>query len=418
MGMKEALMKIVVKVHDVVALAKRFEASPRQAMQEVVTEVRAALQSALEQTMKAELALFLGQESELDNKRNGYRVREFGIKGVGVLQLRVPRDRAGRFQSKIVPAQRHYDEAIERDLALLHLAGISTRMLAYISKQVLGVRVSHEEVHRSLDTLLPGAKRFLERPLNGRTFVYLYLDGTNFHVRRTTVQKEPTLVVIGVDEKGHKSVLSMTQGDRDNRRAWEMVFADLKTRGLDASTIRLGIMDGLPGLADAFAEAFRQARVARCWIHKARNVFPRVPRRYQAAFQASWDKMQYAADGAAAREAFNALTTQWKDTCGNALDCIERDLDALLVHYEFPKEHRGALRTTNAIERVHKEFKRRTKAMDSVGPETLNVLLAFTAMRLEFGWSRSPITSASIANLQNQRSREDHLDEITRTLLN
>jgi transposase-like protein len=418
MGMKDARMKIVVKLHDVVALAKRFETSPREAMQEVVAEVREALRYTLEQTMKAEIALFLGKESEIENKRNGYRTRAFGIKGVGVVQLSVPRDRAGRFQSKIVPAQRHYDEAIERDVALLHLAGISTRMLSYISLSVLGVRVSHEEVHRSLDAVLPGAKRFLERPLHGRRFLYLYVDGTNFHVRRTTVEKEPTLVVVGVDENGHKSVLSMRQGDRDNRRAWSMVFSDLKNRGLDVSAVQLGVMDGLPGLADAFIEAFGQARTARCWAHKSMNVFPRVPKRYQAGFQASWDAMQYAADGSAARDAFAVLKAQWRNTCGDAVDCIERDLESLLVHYDFPKAHWDALRTTNAIERVHKEFKRRTKAMESVGPDTLNVLLAFTALRLEFGWSRSPITSTAHHNLQHHRSREQHLQEITRTLLN
>lgn len=417
MGMQDALMKIVIKVGDVVALAKRFESSPRSTMQDIVDEARCAVRLMLEQTMKTEIGLFLGQDSEKGNKRNGYRTRDFGIKGIGVLRLRVPRDRAGRFESKVVPRQRHYDDAMERDLALLHLAGISTRMLSYISFSVLGVRVSHEEVHRSLDRLLPGAKQFLERRLDGRRFMYLFVDGTNFHIRRTTVEKEPTLVVVGVDENGHKSILSMVQGDRDNRRAWEMVFSDLKRRGLDASAVQLAVMDGLPGLPDAFLQEFPKAKVGRCWIHKAMNVFPRIPKRYQAAFQAHWDAMQYAETGESARKAFKDLKEQWKQTCEEAVECIERDLEALLVHYEFPRPHWDALRTTNVIERVHKEFKRRTKAMETVGPDTLKVLLAFTALRLEFGWSRSPITSSAINNLDNRRSREQRLEEATRTLL-
>src|SRR5208283_2115068 len=126
-----------------------------------------------------------------------------------------------------------------------------------------------------------------------RRWVYLYLDGTFFTVRRTTVAKEPTLVVLGVDDGGHKSVLSLVFGDRDSRGAWDMVFSSLKERGLDGTAVRLGIMDGLPGLATAFTEAFPQARAARCWVHKAANTFPRVPSRYQEAFKGDWDLVQY-----------------------------------------------------------------------------------------------------------------------------
>jgi molybdate transport system substrate-binding protein len=82
-----------------------------------------------------------------------------------------------------------------------------------------------------------------------------------------------------------------------------MVFADLKERGLDSSAVLLGIMDGLPGLGTAFTEAFLRARVARCWVHKARNVFPRVPKRFQSEFKVGWDAVQYAESGEAARAA-------------------------------------------------------------------------------------------------------------------
>lgn len=419
MGLGETLMKVAIKVKDIVALAKRFEVAPREAMAEVMVHVREAVQQTLEQVMETEIELFLGQPAEAGNKRNGYRLRDFGLKGVGTVRLRVPRDRASRFESKVVPPRRRYDAATEQDLALLHLAGLSRRMLAQLSGPVLGVRVSREEVGEALHQLVPAAKAFLERPLGERRFKYLYIDGTNFPIRRTTVDKEPTLVVVGVDETDHKSVLAMTAGDKDSRPAWEMVFADLKARGLDGSAVQLGIMDGLPGLADAFREAFPRARVARCWVHKARNVFPRVPRRYQAAFQVSWDAVQYAEDGAAARIAFTALKSRWAASCEDAVVCLERDLEALLVHYEFPKTHWDALRTTNSIERVHKEFKRRTKAMDGIGANGLKAILAFTALRLEFGWSTTPLGSEKLANLPWYKEREARrLEMATKGLMN
>lgn len=165
MGLIDSLMKIVVKVKDVVALAKRFEASPREAMREVVGHMRDGVRATLEEVMEAEIELFLGQDAEKTNKRNGFTTRTFTIKGIGAMELRVPRDRASRFHSNVVPPQRHYDEALEQDLALLHVAGLSTRTLAEVSQRVLGVKVSHTEVGQALRTLVPAAKAFLERPL-------------------------------------------------------------------------------------------------------------------------------------------------------------------------------------------------------------------------------------------------------------
>jgi transposase-like protein len=418
-GVKAHLMKLVVRIGDVVELAKRFEESPSLAMREVVEQAREAVKETLERVMDAEISLFLGQESEGDNKRNGFTTRSFGIKGVGMVTMRVPRDRKGRFETHVVPANRHYDEATERDVALLHLAGLSTRMMAQVSRQVLGIRLSAQEVSNSMQTLVPAAKRFLERRLDDRRWIYLYVDGTNFRVRRSTVDREPTLVVLGVDETGRKSVLAMVQGDKDNRRAWEAVFADVKARGLDPTQVQFGVMDGLPGLEEAFREAFSHARTGRCWVHKARNVLPRVPRRYQAAFQADWDKAQYAEGRAAAQAAFDELEARWGKDAGDAVGCMKKDLPSLLAHYDFPQEHWDALRTTNPIERVNKEFKRRSKVMEVVGPEGLKVVLAFTAIRLEYGWSQTPITSARLRTLKWRQERDaKQLDAVTEGLLN
>mgnify|MGYP002141409507 FL=1 len=170
--------------------------------------------------MDAEIDLVLGENGDPANKRNGYaKPRSFGIKGIGQVTVKVPRDRKGVYESKVVPPSRRYDEAIERDLALLNLGGLSTRTLALVSHHVLGIRVSAQEVATSLHLIVPAAKKFLERPLGTRRWIYLYIDGTHFCVRRTTVAKEPTLVVLGVDDGGHKSVLAAVQGDKDSRTA-------------------------------------------------------------------------------------------------------------------------------------------------------------------------------------------------------
>jgi putative transposase len=288
-----------------------------------------------------------------------------------------------------------------------------------LSGELLGIRVSATEVSNALKSIVPAAKAFLERPLAHRKFMYLYVDGTNFLVRRSTVGKEPTLVVLGVDETGRKSVLSMVQGDKDNRRAWESVFSELKARGLDPSAVKLGIMDGLPGLADAFTDAFTGAQVARCWVHKCRNVMPRVPRKYQALFQADWDAIAYAESKQDARNSFQTLKERWTKDAGDAVVCLEKNIDVFLTHYDFPRENWDALRTTNPIERVNKEFKRRSKAMEVIGPDGLKALLAFTALRLEFGWSRTPITAPCLKHLKKGSERQlQPIDTVIKSLLN
>lgn len=420
MSFRELIMKVIVRIQDVAELVRRFKASPNAAMKEVVRHVQIGAAEVLERLMESEIELFLGQEAERGNKRNGYATRTFTVKGIGAVQLRVPRDRIGRFDSVVVPKGRRYDAALEKDLALLHLAGLSTRMLSHVSRHVLGIDVSAQEVSNALKTIVPAAKAFLSRSLEGRKFKYLYVDGTFFSVRRTTVEREPTLVVIGVDEADKKSILAMVQGDKDSRSAWEMVFNQLKERGLDASAVTLGIMDGLPGLAQAFREAFINAKVARCWVHKFRNVIPLVPKRYQAEFKKDWDSMAYADGANEAKQAHEAFKLRWSKLCGDAVERFTKDIDALFVHYEFPRLHWASLRTTNPIERVNKEFKRRSKSMETMGPDGLKALLAFTALRLEFGWSTTPISNPKLANLELSPSRKrainSEFDELSKLI--
>lgn len=413
----EEAMKIVLRVADVLALARRFEESPLKAMQEVMVHTRTFFVETLERVMNAEMEIFLG-DGDGSNKRNGFVSRTYGVKGIGTVKLRVPRDREGKFSTNVIRAKRRYDEATERDLALLNLAGLSTRTLSQLSRKVLGIQVSAQEVSESLHQVVPAAKDFLSRPLGARRWVYLYVDGTNFRVRRSTVENEPTLVVLGVDETGRKSVLSMVQGDKDSRTAWEAVFVDLKERGLDSNAVQAGIMDGLPGLARAFVEAFPNAKALRCWVHKSRNVFPLVPNRYQAAFKVSWDAIAYAESRDAASSAFERLKREWSANAGDAVERLAKDIDALLAHYNFPKEHWDALRTTNPIERVNKEFKRRSKAAEIVSAQGLKVFLAFTALRLEHGWQQTPITSPKLRTLNNQTSGTKPIERAAKSLLN
>jgi putative transposase len=312
----------------------------------------------------------------------------------------MPQDRKSVFQSDIIRANEQIDPRLKEDMAVLHLAGLSTRTMAMVSKRVLGVEVSTNTVSESLGTIEGKALEFLTRPLEKR-YWGLYIDGTNFRIqRRGTTAKEPSLVVLGIDERNCMSILAVEPGTKDNTDAWAAVFAELRQRGLDMGAVRIGIMDGLPGLEKLFQATFPNSVTARCWVHALRNACAKAPARLREVFKKLAHGVMYASSENAARLAFQELKAAMGSDGERAVHCIEKDLESLLVHYRFDKPLWRGLKTTNPIERVNREFKRRTKSMDTLGERTLQVLVAFTAIRLEYGWQTTPLDSGRLNELK------------------
>jgi putative transposase len=241
-----------------------------------------------------------------------------------------------------------------------------------ISKRMLGVEVSTDTVTKSLDVIEDRALAWLERPLEKKYWA-LYVDGTNFRIqRRGSTEKEPTLVVLGIDSENHMSLLALQPGNKDDAMSWEQVFKDLIARGLDPHAVQVGVMDGLPGLETKFKECFVKAVTGRCWVHSMRNALAKVPERLMVAFKQLADKIMYASSEADARQAFGALKLAMGTDADRAVRVIERDLESLLVHYKFDRRFWRTLRTTNPIERVNKELKRRTKVNRRSSPHSRN----------------------------------------------
>ena len=385
---------------------QHFAASRVRAWESFSSAVREAVADGVNQLLDAEISLFLGGADQADNKRNGYQTRDYQFKGIGGLRLRVPRDRRGEFNSVVIPTGERADPRLRQDMALLHLAGISNRTMAMISRRILGVNVSKDTVSRSLSTVHEQALGWLTRPLTDRYWA-LYIDGTNFKIqRRGSTSREPSLVVLGVTESNHRSILAVEPGTRDNVDSWRAVFRELKRRGLPAEAVRIGIMDGLPGLEKLFLEEFPSAGTQRCWLHAKRNALAKSPARLRDGFGVLLEKVMYARSDSAARIAFEALKTAMGNDAQRAVACIEKDLDALLFHFRFEERFWPALKTTNPVERINKELKRRTKSMETVGENALMAVVAFTALRLEFGWRRTPIDSQAMWNLKAMKARK------------
>jgi len=388
------LIKLEIRLAELPKALEAFKVNRKAALEALSIELRKAVSTTINELMKAEIDVFLGAADQSDNKRNGYHPeREYVIKGIGGVTIRTPKDRKSRFESAVVPAHERTDPRLKADMAVLHLAGLSSRTLSMISRRLLGVEVSKDTISASLGLLAGEAEKWLTRPLEKRYWA-LYIDGTNFKVqRRGSTEREPSLVVLGVDENNFRSILAIEPGTKDNVDCWRSVFSELKKRGLNSKYVRLGIMDGLPGLEKAFKEAFPQSQTQRCWVHSMRNAVTKTPARLRDEFKMLAHKVMYATSEDNARQAFSALKEMMGADATRAVKCIEKDLNSLLTHYRFDRKAWTALRTTNAIETINRQFKRRTKSMDAMGEQTLETVLAFTALRLEVHWQRAAIDS-------------------------
>ena len=408
-----AIIKVEIRLGEVSKAIEAFRKDRKNALEALAHEFRTAVSTTVNELLKAEIDVFLGQTDQKDNKRNGYHPeREYILRGIGGISIRTPKDRKGRFQSSVIPVHERIDPRIRADMAVLHLAGLSTRTLSMISKRLLGVEVSKDTISSSLDLIAGEAEKWLTRPITKKYWA-LYVDGTNFRIqRRGSTEKEPSLVVLGVDENNFRSILAIEPGSKDNVESWRAVFSELKKRGLAGSNVRLGIMDGLPGLEKLFREEFPNSVTQRCWVHSIRNAMAKVPERLREPFKAQTDKIMYAPNEDAARREFVTLKAIMAKDASRAVSCLGKDLESLLAYYKFDHRCWRSLRTTNAIETINRQFKRRTKTMDTLGETTLESILAFVALKIEISWQKARID----AGQYNRKGGKNEVNVIEATV--
>ena len=391
-------MKMEITVAEVFDLINEIKQKPQSLFEMIRANVQETVGKYLSSLMDSEMTRFLGRDryercEGNTNHRNGSYERKFTLKGIGGVDIRVPRDRKGEFKTEVIPRSKQYEDSLREDLSVMFLAGISTRTLSMISERLIGRRISSGEVSKVSKELTRSVEGWRERDLSEEKIKYLYIDGTNFSMRiDRSVEKVPVLVVIGVTKEGHRTVLGLQAGDKESAASWREMFKDLKRRGLDAGLISLGIMDGLSGLEKVFEEEFPEAKIQRCQIHVARNVLAKVPRKLKKEIGDEVRSIFYASSKKKALTFFESFKDRWDKEIPSAVKCLERSLQPCLTYLDFPEEEWVCLRTTNVIERVNKEFKRRTKPMEILaGERSCYMLLAFVCLKMEVHWRSKPI---------------------------
>jgi putative transposase len=262
-----------------------------------------------------------------------------------------------------------------------------------ISERLIGRKISPTEISSVSADLNAAVEAWRHRDLSREAVKYLFIDGVHFHMRMgNSIEIVPVLVAIGVTETGQKLVLSLQSGDKESATSWREFFKDLKSRGLDGGKVTLGMMDGLSGLETVFREEFPQAKVQRCQVHVARNVLAKVPKKFKQDVANDLRSIFYAPSREKSWEHFESFRKRWQKSIPSAVECLERSIDACLTFFNFPPEEWISLRTTNIIERLNKEFRRRTKVMEIVAGETACYrILAYISLKMELHWRSTPI---------------------------
>jgi putative transposase len=391
-------MRVEISVPEVVSIFKEIQEQPERIFEMIRVEIRENVGEYLTKLMDMELTHFLGRKwyehSQGDvNHRNGSYGRNFTLKGIGEVKVEVPRDRNAEFKTQVIPRSKRYENELRQDLSFMFLTGISTRTLSMISTRLIGRRISPAEVSNANKELIDAVEKWRDRDLSDEPIKYMFLDGVCFDMRIDgSIEKVPVLVAIGVTGTGCKRVLGFQAGDKESAPTWREFLKDLKKRGLDGSKMILGAMDGLPGLEKVFKEEFPKAKVQRCQVHVTRNVLAKVPKKLKKAVADDLRSIFYASSKEKAMEFFAIFKEKWEKDLPSAVKCLENSIQSCLTFFICPEEEWISLRTTNVIERLNKEFKRRTKPMEIVaGENACYTLLAFICLKMELHWRSNPI---------------------------
>jgi len=391
-------MKIELSIKEAAQLIKEIGERPAKILEMVKVEMPKMVGEYLTDMMGLELTRFLGRQpyertEEEPNHRNGSYPRSLGLKGIGEVAVKVPRDREGKYQTQVIPRSQRYEDELRQDIAVMFLSGVSTRTLAMISERLLGHKISAGEVSRCSKKLVKAIDDWRNRDLSTMKFKYLFCDGVYFEMRvGRTIEQVSVLVVIGVTQSGQKHVIGLQSGDKESAANWRELFKDLKRRGLDNQTVTLGIMDGLRGLEKVFREEFSKGKVQRCQVHVARNVLAKVPKKLKQEVADDIRSIFYASNKEKSLEFATQFAVRWQQEVPSAVKCLQNSLESCLTFFDFPEEEWISLRTTNVIERLNKEFKRRTKPMEIVaGENACYTLLAFISIKMEVHWRSNPV---------------------------
>jgi putative transposase len=342
--------------------------------------VRAVVQATLEAEMTAALGAEKGERTaERLGYRSGYYARSL-VTRVGVLELRVPQDREGRFSTRLFERYQRSEKALVAALAEMYVQGVSTRKVKAITEELCGHAFSASaisDINKTLDAELAAfAARRLEEP-----YPYLILDARYERVREAgVIRSQAVLVAIGVDWEGRRNVLGVDLAPRESRTSWRDFLQGVKARGLHG--VEFVVSDDHEGLKRAIRETLPAAAWQRCYVHFLRNTLDYVPRKVDDDCLQELRWFYDRRDLAEVRQDLARWLAKWQAKYPKLCDWVEENVEETLTFYRLPRQHHKHMKSTNMLERLNQELKRRTHVV-RIFPNAESCLRLIRALAVE-----------------------------------
>ncbi len=341
---------------------KKFSREQLLALFQDDEALRVLVQTAVQEVLEAEMEETLGaSKGERTGERRGYRSGYYGRKltaRVGTLELRVPQDRGGLFRTEVFARYQRSEKALLLALAEMYVQGVSTRKVRAVTEELCGHGFSASSVSAITVQLDAELERFMMRPLT-EEYAYLILDARYERVREAgVIRRRAVLVAIGIDGEGRRQVLSVALANRESLSAWKDFLVALKERGLRG--VHFVVTDHHDGLRQAVAEVLPTALWQRCYVHFLRNALDYLPRSADPACLQELRWLYDRRDATEARADLAAWLARWQDKHPKLCTWVEANIEETFSYYRLPHAHHKHLKSTNLLERLNQEFKRRT----------------------------------------------------------
>jgi putative transposase len=351
--------------------------------------LRPLISTVLQEVLEAEMSEAVGAEkSERAEGRLGYRsgyyVRSL-ITRVGKLELRVPQDRQGRFSSELFERYQRSEKALVGALAEMYIQGVSTRKVKAITEELCGHAFSASAISAINKRLDEELQSFMHRPLE-EEFPYLILDARYEKVREEgIIRSRAVLVALGVDWEGRRQVLAVELANRESASSWKEFLLKLKSRGLRG--VVLAVSDDHAGLKRAIAEVLAEAFWQRCYVHFLRNALDYLPRKAADDCLTELRWFYERRNVEEARRDLIAWLGKWQAKYPKLCEWVEGNIEETFTFYRLPKEHHKHLKSTNVLERLNQELKRRTHVIRIFpNPESCLRLIRALAVEMHEAW--------------------------------
>jgi putative transposase len=322
------------------------------------TIIEQTVQQVLEAEMEEALQAGKGERSE---QRLGYRSGYYNrtlVTRVGKIELRVPQDRQGRFRTEVFERYQRSEKALVAAMLEMYVQGVSTRKVKSITEELCGHEFSSSSVSRIVKTLDEELEKFAQRRLE-EPYPYLILDARYEKVREDgAVRSQAVLVAIGINWEGRRNVLAVELAHRESTSSWRELLVSLRQRSLQG--VEFVVSDDHAGLRRSIQEVLPEAVWQRCYVHFLRNALDYLPRKADDDCLQELRWIYDRRDAQEARQDLAAWLLKWGKRYAKLCAWVEENIEETFSFYRLPRQHHKNLKSTNMLERLMEELKRRT----------------------------------------------------------